>query len=144
MVKAADKPAEKIFSGVCRHCSGGCGALFAVKSGEITSMTGDPAHPLSRGSLCAKAGGFPNRPGRVLRPRWRPAGESEWREISWQEAIELLAARLKSAREAGWQGDHTEGIAVFGSGCVTNEESYLLAKLARLLGTNYIEHQGRV
>jgi formate dehydrogenase major subunit len=146
MKKAANEPAEKIFSGVCRHCSGGCGALFTVTGGVLTAMAGDPAHPLSRGSLCAKAGhgNFGDRPGRLTRPLWRPAGDGEWREISWERALELLAARLKAARAAGWQGDHTEGVAIFGSACVTNEESYLLAKLARLLGTNYIEHQGRV
>lgn len=146
MDKMAKAQAEKIFSGVCRHCSGGCGALFTVRAGELTAMAGDPAHPLSRGSLCAKAGPgvFRDRSGRLTRPLWRPAGAKEWQEISWRRAIGLLAARLKAARAAGWQDGRTEGVAVFGSACVTNEESYLLAKLSRLIGTNYIEHQGRV
>lgn len=147
MGKRTDKPVTRTVAGICRYCSGGCGAIFTVRGGEITAMAGDPGHPQNQGSLCAKAstGGAGRRTDRVTRPLWRPAGADGWRELSWRQAINMLAARLKAAREAGWQADgHTEGIAVFASACVTNEEAYLLAKLARLLGTNYIEHQGRV
>jgi formate dehydrogenase major subunit len=129
----------RIVSGVCRFCSGGCRALFTVRNGEITALQGD---------LCPKAapGAFRSRPGRVTRPLWRPAGADGWREISWREATARLAARLKEARDAGWAAAdaRTDGIAVFGSAAITNEESYLLAKFARLLGSTYIEHQARV
>lgn len=129
----------KTIPGVCRFCSGGCRALFTVQNGEITDVQGD---------LCAKAApGSPGgRPDRVTRPLWRPAGADEWREIGWREAIARLAARLKEARDAGWAADdaRTDGIAVFGSAAITNEESYLLAKFTRLLGSTYIEHQARV
>jgi formate dehydrogenase major subunit len=139
---------ERTIPGVCRFCSGGCGLLFKTENDEITGVSGDPAHPISRGALCPKAGpdAFRSRPGRVTRPLWRPAGADEWREIGWRQATELLAARLKEARDAAWAEDdaRTDGIAVFGSAAVTNEESYLLAKFTRLLGSTYIEHQARV
>ncbi len=134
--------------GICRFCSGGCGALFSVAKGEIVAVQGDPSHPVSQGALCPKAGvgSFRGRPGRVTRPLWRPAGADGWREITWRQAIALLAARLKAARDTGWApaDARTDGIAVFGSAAVTNEESYLLGKLTRLLGSTYIEHQARV
>jgi formate dehydrogenase major subunit len=134
--------------GICRFCSGGCGALFTVNKNEIVAVRGDPAHPVSQGALCPKAGPDCHRgqPGRVTRPLWRPAGAGEWREITWRQAIARLAARLKEARDAGWVHDdaRTDGIAVFGSAAITNEESYLLAKFSRLLGSPYIEHQARV
>lgn len=134
--------------GICRFCSGGCGALFTVEKGEIIAVRGDPAHPVSQGALCAKAGAgsFRGRPDRVTRPLWRPAGADGWREITWRQAVALLAAKLKAARDAGWApaDARTDGIAVFGSAAVTNEESYLLAKFTRLLGSTYIEHQARV
>jgi anaerobic selenocysteine-containing dehydrogenase len=138
----------RTFSGICRFCSGGCGALFTVNKNEIVAVQGDPAHPVSQGALCPKAGQGRRRgpAGRVTRPLWRPPGADEWREISWRQAIALLAARLKEARDAGWipEDARTDGIAVFGSAAITNEESYLLAKFARLLGSTYIEHQSRV
>ncbi len=129
----------KTVAGVCRFCSGGCRALFTIEKGEITGVQGD---------LCAKAapGSARGRADRVTRPLWRPAGADEWREISWREAIARLAARLKAARDAGWDAAdaRTDGLAVFGSAAITNEESYLLGKFARLLGSTYIEHQARV
>ncbi len=138
----------RTISGVCRFCSGGCGALFTVENGEIAAIRGNPAHPVSQGALCPKAGpgSFRNHPGRATRPLWRPAGADGWREISWRQAINMLAARLKAARDAAWDAAdaRTDGIAVFGSATITNEESYLLAKFARLLGSPYIEHQARV
>lgn len=138
----------RIIPGVCRFCSGGCGALFTVENGEITAVRGNPAHPVSKGDLCPKAGAgsFRGHPARVTRPLLRPAGADGWREISWRQATALLAAKLKAARDAAWAEDdaRTDGIAVFGSAAITNEESYLLAKFTRLLGSTYIEHQARV
>lgn len=138
----------KTAAGICRHCSGGCGARYTVRGGELVAMSGDPSHPLGQGGLCHKAwpGAYRPHPSRVTRPLLREAYTGEWREISWRQAISLLAARLQAARDAGWaEADaRTDGIAIFGSAAITNEESWLLAKFARLLGTPYIEHQARV
>jgi anaerobic selenocysteine-containing dehydrogenase len=108
-------------------CSGGCGALFTVNKNEIVAVQGDPAHPVSQGALCPKAGQGRRRgpAGRVTRPLWRPPGADEWREISWRQAIALLAARLKEARDAGWipEDARTDGIAVFGSAAITTRRA---------------------
>lgn len=137
----------KTLSGICRHCSGGCGARYEICGGKVT-MTGDPSRPLGQGGLCHKAhpGALRTHPSRITTPLWRPPGASEWREITWHQAIAKLAARLQAARDAGWTDAdaRTDAIAIFGSAAITNEESWLLAKFARLLGTPYIEHQARV
>lgn len=139
---------KRTIPGVCRHCSGGCGLLFHIEDDEIAGVAGDPAHPVNQGLLCPNAAPAPFRghPARVARPLWRPPGAADWRPISWQLAVDKVAGKLKASRDAGWIADaaRTGGIAVFGSAAITNEESYLLGKFTRLLGSNYIEHQARV
>lgn len=134
--------------GVCRFCSGGCGVIFHTAKGEIVGLNGDPDHPVNKGSLCPKAAPGPIRgnPHRITRPLYRPPRSNVWEEISWEAALVKAAEKLKEARDACWDtaAGRTNGIAVWGSAQLTNEESYLLAKFARLLGTNHIESQARV
>ena len=70
---------------------------------------------------------------RLLAPRIREDGE--WREIGWNEALEMLATRLKSV--AG------ERLGILSSPNATVEESALLVRIADLLGTSNIDHRLR-
>lgn len=78
--------------------------LTTVVDGKVESVRGDPAHPVTRGFLCAKVNRYPERtesPHRVLHPliRTGPKGSGDFREASWSEALDLIAARLEAAIE---------------------------------------------
>ncbi len=150
---------------MCAYCAGGCGAIVSTYTDGIIKVEGDPDHPINQGSLCSKAqalaqlhqvNGEPN-PRRLTKPLYRAAGGTEWQEISWDEAISGIAAKIKATRDANWieEGEageadegalvrRTEAIASFGSAALDNEECYALVKMLRALGLVYIEHQARI
>lgn len=86
-----------------RDCPNACGLLATVEDGRLTALRGDPAHPLTRGAACAKAARYVKRvydPERIARPMIREGGD--WRRASWDEALDLVAARMKAViRESG-------------------------------------------
>jgi formate dehydrogenase major subunit len=94
-------------------------------------------------------------PQRVRRPMYRAPGSDRWQELSWDEAFDKLARKLKATRDASWIAtekdgaaeypvNRTDAIAFVGGAQNTNEECYLWNKMGRLLGTNYVEHQARL
>ena len=146
------------FTTACNFCSVGCGMVCHVRDGKLVHLEGDPDHVISGGALCSKGAAMmaPHASDqRVTRPLFRASGSDRWQEISWDEAVEKLARRLKATRDASWiatekDGDaelpvnRTDAIALLGGAQNTNEECYLFNKLGRLLGTNYVEHQARL
>lgn len=85
-------------------CLVGCGILVHVKDGKVLNVIGNPDSPANRGRMCAKGkSGIMNHynPNRVLRPLKRTNPEKGvgidpgWREISWEEAIEIIASKMK-------------------------------------------------
>jgi anaerobic selenocysteine-containing dehydrogenase len=104
---------------VCTHdCPDSCGVLVTVDTltGRATKVQGDPSHPVTRGFLCGKVARYLDRvysPERLLYPMRRKAGvpkgplpqghEAEaFEQISWGEALELVAKKLKeTAAEFG-------------------------------------------
>jgi thiosulfate reductase/polysulfide reductase chain A len=84
----------------CRLCLVRCGMSVEVEDGKVTSITGDKSHPLSQGYLCAKglrSVDMMNAPGRVIYPQRRVGerGSGQWKRVSWDEALDDIAARLK-------------------------------------------------
>jgi formate dehydrogenase major subunit len=146
------------FTTACNFCSCGCGMIAAVRDGKLITLEGDYDHPVNRGSLCVKGMSmFPTHssPRRNQVPRYRAPGSDHWEEISWQDAAERIARKIKTVRDATWiskekVGDaevpvhRTDAIAFLGGAQNTNEECYLFQKAARLFGTTYIEHQARL
>jgi formate dehydrogenase major subunit len=146
------------FTTSCNFCSCGCGMIASVRDGKLISMEGDFDHIVNGGSLCVKgismfathASSQRNRA-----PRYRAPGSDHWVEISWDEALEKIAQKIRKTRDETWiatekLGDsavpvnRTDSIAFLGGAQNTNEECYLLQKVARLLGTAYVEHQARL
>src|SRR5262249_360839 len=119
---------------------------------------GDYDHLVNRGSLCVKGMSmFPTHasPRRNQVPRYRAPGSDHWEELSWQDAAQRIARKIKAVRDttciakekagdAEVPGDRTDAIAFLGGAQNTNEECYLFQKAARLIGTTYIEHQARL
>ena len=102
---------KKVVHAACPHdCPDACGVLITVEDGHATKIKGDPAHPVTRGFLCAKVAKYLDRvysPDRVLYPMRRveakgprDTGEGAratqaWQRISWDEALEEITSRFK-------------------------------------------------
>ena len=87
---------------VCPHdCPSACALLVTVEDGRLTAVTGNPAHPFTQGVICGKVREYAERvhsPLRVKAPLRRVGakGAGEFAEISWDEAIETIAARWRA------------------------------------------------
>src|SRR3954467_3477933 len=90
----------------CPLCVSRCGATATVADGEFVALEPDPAHPTGQ-ALCVKGKAAPEivrHPERLLYPlkRTRPKGDPDpgWQRITWDEALELTATRLRGIAEA--------------------------------------------
>jgi anaerobic selenocysteine-containing dehydrogenase len=88
-------------------CPDTCAVLVTVEDGRGVKLRGDPDHPVTRGFLCGKVAQYLEReysPGRLLYPQRRVGakGEGRFERVTWDEALDTIAARLKAvAREFG-------------------------------------------
>ena len=140
---------------ICPYCSVGCGIIVSTQNGKVVNTEGDPDHPISKGSLCSKGGSIYQlsvNKNRLDKPLYRAPHASEWKEVSWEWAIEKIAAHIKKSRDEsfiitndkGQVVNRAMGIASVGSAAMDNEECYLYQKFLRGLGLVYIEHQARI
>ena len=108
---------KKVVHAACPHdCPDACGVLITVEDGRATRIQGDPAHPVTRGFLCAKVAKYLDRvysPDRVLYPmrRVQPEGSPRGRghptqafeRITWDEALDEIASRFRTDCFGVWQ-----------------------------------------
>ena len=99
------KGAKKV-PGMCQLCSTICGIVGYVKDGRLLKVEGNPNDPNSRGFLCARGHAALNHlyhPERLLYPLKRVGerGEGKWKRISWDEALDEIADKLKAVRDSG-------------------------------------------
>jgi formate dehydrogenase major subunit len=146
------------FTTSCNFCSCGCGMIAAVRDGKLIAMEGDYDHIVNRGSLCVKGiSMFATHasPKRLTTPRYRAPGSDHWEDISWEDAVNRVAQKIRKTRDATWVAteklddkevpvNRTDAIAFLGGAQNTNEECYLFQKAARLLGMPFVEHQARL
>lgn len=89
----------------CPHdCPDTCAMLVTVKDGVAIEVKGDPDHPNTAGALCTKVSRYVERTyhaERLLFPQKRVGrkGEGKFVRISWDEALDIIAAKLKSIAE---------------------------------------------
>lgn len=145
---------------ICPYDASGCGFIVAAANGNIDNIEGDPDHPINRGAACAKGASLAQlrtvdgklNPRRLTKPKYRAPGASDWQDVSWDWAIDQIAKKIKSTRDAYWtttdnQGytvNRTDAIASVGGAALDNEECYLLVKMLRTMGLVYVEHQARI
>ena len=96
---------------ICFNCESACGLLAYVDKTtfEIRKFEGNPVHPGSRGRNCAKGPATHNQtydPERILYPLQRVGarGEGKWKRISWDHALDQIAARMRESRQARRDG----------------------------------------
>ena len=155
-LRARTAGADKVVPSVCPYCGVGCGQLVYVKDDKIIDIEGDPRSPISEGCLCPKGAATfqlvtgSHREKRVL---YRRPRSTEWEAIPLEQAMDMVAERVKKTRDEHWQAQDEEGklqlrrtmaIAHLGGATLDNEENYLIKKLFTALGIVQIENQARI
>src|SRR5579863_6979639 len=125
---------------VCTYCGVGCSFNIWTKDRHILKV--EPGEGPANGiSTCIKgkfAWDFVNSPDRLTEPLIREGGK--FREASWDEALALVARRMTEIKTA----NGPDSLAFISSSKCTNEESYLMQKLARaVIGTNNMDNCSR-
>jgi formate dehydrogenase alpha subunit len=150
-------PPDRLVTTTCAYCGVGCQFDLNVKSGRVVRVTSNPQAPVNGMSLCVKGRygfDFLHHPDRLTRPLVRQAlldplwsgtpqqaKATPWAEVDWPVALGIVVARLANiVRQSG-----SDAVAVLSSAKCTNEENYLVQKLARqVLGTHNVDHCARL
>src|ERR1700726_1387692 len=129
-------------STICTHCSNGCKTTLSVRNHEILHSNNRDLSGINGDFLCVKGRfgfDFTKHPERIKEPVVRK-GDKLY-PVSWEEASETAAAKLKQILDA----NGPDAIGFIGSNRTSNEENYLLQRLARAtFGTNNIDHHRTV
>jgi formate dehydrogenase major subunit len=148
-------PGVKQTVSVCPYCAVGCSQLVYSRDGRIIDIEGNPDSPINAGTLCPKGSatfGMHISPYRKTKVRYRRPYSAEWEELSLDEALDMIAARVKKARDENWQDTDEEGrklsrsmaVASVGGATIDNEENYLITKLFHSLQFVRITNQARI
>jgi len=141
---------ERVYTGtatttvdtVCPFCGCGCTICLEVKDNRLIRARPSTKSPVNRGTLCARGSygyDFVHSPERLTSPLVKVNGD--FQPVSWEQALDRVADGLKQIREKYGP----DSLAVYGSSKCTNEENYLLQRLARgVLGTNNIDNGSRL
>ena len=126
----------------CTYCGCGCNFYLQVRDNEVVGVYPSKEHPISQGILCVKGWNvheFINHPARLKTPLIKK-GDSLV-PASWDEALKLVGEKLNGIREQ----HGPDALAFLSSAKCSNEENYLMMKLARAAaGTNNVDHCARL
>ncbi len=146
----------------CPYCSVSCGVIIYTigdraknVAPQVVHVEGDPDHPINRGTLCPKGSALEQdilNDRRLAKAQVRRPGGTQWEDISWEQALDEIAERVKKTRddtfvlrdEKGNSVNRCESIAWTGGCTDTNEFNYLVVKTMRSLGVVHLENQARV
>ena len=128
----------------CAYCGVGCSFKAELRGNELVRMVPDKDGGANAGHSCVKgrfAWGYASHPDRITSPMVRESITDPWREVSWDEAIDYAALRLKEIQHA-YGIDSIGGIT---SSRCTNEEVYVVQKMIRAaFGNNNVDTCARV
>ena len=146
----------------CPYCSVACGIIMYsrgdVKKGEraeIFHIEGDSDHPTNKGTLCPKGAAlldFVKAETRTKVPRVREAGSREWKQITWDEALNRIVRHMKTDRDANFVATNRDGTTVnrwtttgfLAASATTNETAWATYKVVRSAGIVAFDNQARV
>jgi formate dehydrogenase major subunit len=135
---------DRTVTTTCAYCGVGCAFRAELKGDEIIRMTPWKEGKANEGHACIKgrfAWGYATHSDRILHPMIRDSIDQPWKEVSWDEAIQFAADRLKEI-QAKYGRDSIGGIT---SSRCTNEETYLVQKMVRAaFGNNNVDTCARV
>jgi formate dehydrogenase major subunit len=146
----------------CPYCAVACGVIMHSppdpgKDGKrsIIHIEGDPDHPTNRGTLCPKGAAlldFVRAPTRLTTPRYRAPGEAQFRDVSWDWALDRIARNFKDDRDKNFIATNQHGVTVnrwtttgfLAASATTNETALMTYKVVRSLGGVVFDNQARV
>jgi formate dehydrogenase major subunit len=146
----------------CTYCSVACGILIYTLGdkaknavSDVIHIEGDPDHPVNRGTLCPKGSALldiVHSPGRLKVPKYRAPGANEFKDVSWDFALDRIAKLMKEDRDKNFIAKNKDGTTVnrwLSSGMLaasasSSETSYITWKIARALGIVVFDNQARV
>ncbi len=133
---------DRIVATTCPYCGVGCVLNLHIKEDVVYRVTSPHDAPANHGNLCVKGRfgyDFIHSKDRLTQPLMRKGGELV--PAGWDEAMGHVAERLLEIRDK--YGPDSIGFLV--SAKCTNEENYLMQKVARgLIGTNNVDHCARL
>lgn len=148
---------------VCPYCAVGCATIISVRDNKIINIEGNPDSPINGGTLCPKGAAsfqLAVNPLRSTKALYRKPGGAQWEAIELEKAMDMVAQRVRDAREATWEetvkaknadgsdvdklARRTTGIFSLGGATMDNEWNYAQLKLMRGLGVIHIENQARI
>jgi formate dehydrogenase major subunit len=146
----------------CTYCSVACGIIIyslgdRAKNARsnIIHIEGDPDHPVNRGTLCPKGSALldiVHAPTRLKFPKYRAPGSNEFKQISWDFALDRIATLMKQDRDANFVARNAAGTTVnrwittgmLAASAASSETAYLTWKVARSFGMLVFDNQARV
>ncbi|MBI4885190.1 MAG: formate dehydrogenase subunit alpha [Actinobacteria bacterium] len=128
----------------CAYCGVGCSFKAELQGEQVVRMVPYKDGGANEGHSCVKgrfAWGYANHPDRVLGPMVREAATDDWREVSWEEAIDFAATKMRDIQNR--HGQNSIG-GITSSRC-TNEEVFVVQKMVRTaFGNNNVDTCARV
>lgn len=146
----------------CTYCAVGCGIIiYSVGDraknarSSIIHIEGDPDHPVNRGTLCPKGSALldvVHAPTRLKHPQYRAPGSNQFKQVSWDFALDRIATLMKQDRDANFIGRNAEGTTVnrwtttgmLAASASSTETAYLTWKVVRSMGMLVFDNQARV
>ena len=137
--EAADAPADGVYQAVCRFCGCGCGMLCEVKDGVLVGVAADPDNRTNRGMACVKGYhlakilyGDDRLTVPLVRDDPSTKGTPEGlREATWEEALDLVAAKLRET----WKADKM---------CIRDRDNAASPRLADTAERDYFTLRARL
>ena len=128
----------------CAYCGVGCSFKAELRGDELVRMVPHKDGGANEGHSCVKgrfAWGYATHPDRVVAPMIREAITDPWREVSWEQAIDHAAQRLREIQDA----HGVDSIGGITSSRCTNEEVFVVQKMVRAaFGNNNVDTCARV
>ena len=128
----------------CAYCGVGCSFKAEMKGEEVIRMVPYKGGEANMGHSCVKgrfAFGYATHKDRITEPMIRDSIDQPWQKVSWEEAIQFAADKLKATQEKYGR----ESVGGITSSRCTNEETYLVQKLIRAgFGNNNTDTCARV
>ena len=129
---------------LCSFCHRNCGMLVTVEDGQVKNVKPDKKDPISRGRACIRGLSvldFHYHTDRLNYPLKRVGerGEGKWKRISWDQALDEIAEKLKEIKEKYGP----EAVAI-GKGTYRSPERWAMYRFAHLYGTPNIFQSGNI
>ncbi len=132
---------EQFVPSTCMLCPAHCGIRGRLMDGRLVRLTGNPLHPISAGGICAKGvAGLQllYHPARLKGPieRTGPQGSNEFREVTWDYALDLVGTKLRKLKEES----KSSSLMVL-AGDTPGLMGELLERFAAAYGTAHLVHE---